>query len=101
MLGGTAFGEYGEGYLRLSYANSEANLNKALERMRPAGRGVEDSEGGFAPLPNLPPRNPLRRQSRRSNLDHLGQPFLRRARRNGAGRIFGARETACLATSEL
>jgi len=34
-LGGTAFGEYGEGYLRLSYANSEANLQKALERMRP------------------------------------------------------------------
>jgi aspartate/methionine/tyrosine aminotransferase len=34
-LGGTAFGQYGEGYLRLSYANSEANLRKALERMRP------------------------------------------------------------------
>jgi aspartate aminotransferase len=34
-LGGTAFGEYGEGYLRLSYANSEANLRAALERMRP------------------------------------------------------------------
>ena len=25
----------GEGYLRLSYANSEANLRAALERMRP------------------------------------------------------------------
>ena len=35
VLGGTAFGEFGEGYLRLSYANSEANLRKALERMRP------------------------------------------------------------------
>jgi aspartate/methionine/tyrosine aminotransferase len=35
VLGGSAFGEYGEGYLRLSYANSEANLRKALERMRP------------------------------------------------------------------
>jgi aspartate aminotransferase len=35
VLGGTAFGEYGEGYLRLSYANSEANLKKALERMGP------------------------------------------------------------------
>jgi aspartate/methionine/tyrosine aminotransferase len=34
-LGGTAFGQYGEGYLRLSYANSEANLRRALERMRP------------------------------------------------------------------
>jgi aspartate/methionine/tyrosine aminotransferase len=35
VLGGTAFGEHGEGYLRLSYANSEANLRLALERMRP------------------------------------------------------------------
>jgi aspartate/methionine/tyrosine aminotransferase len=35
-LPGTAFGQHGEGYLRLSYANSEANLKKALERMRPA-----------------------------------------------------------------
>ena len=34
-LGGGAFGEYGEGYLRLSYASSEANLDKALLRMRP------------------------------------------------------------------
>jgi aspartate/methionine/tyrosine aminotransferase len=34
-LSGTAFGEYGEGYLRLSYANSEANLREALTRMRP------------------------------------------------------------------
>ncbi|MBI1847087.1 MAG: pyridoxal phosphate-dependent aminotransferase [Candidatus Rokubacteria bacterium] len=34
-LSGTAFGAYGEGYLRFSYANSEANLEKALERMRP------------------------------------------------------------------
>jgi aspartate/methionine/tyrosine aminotransferase len=34
-LAGTAFGQYGEGYLRLSYANSEANLRSALERMRP------------------------------------------------------------------
>ena len=35
VLGGTAFGAHGEGYLRLSYANSEANLTLALERMRP------------------------------------------------------------------
>jgi aspartate/methionine/tyrosine aminotransferase len=31
-LSGTAFGRYGEGYLRLSYANSLENLNKAMER---------------------------------------------------------------------
>ena len=35
VLAGTAFGAHGEGYLRLSYANSEANLRLALERMRP------------------------------------------------------------------
>jgi aspartate/methionine/tyrosine aminotransferase len=34
-LSGTGFGQHGKGYLRLSYANSEANLKKALERMRP------------------------------------------------------------------
>ena len=34
-LSGAAFGAHGEGYLRFSYANSEANLKKALERMRP------------------------------------------------------------------
>ena len=34
-LSGTAFGAHGEGYLRLSYANSEAKLREALERMRP------------------------------------------------------------------
>jgi aspartate/methionine/tyrosine aminotransferase len=32
-LSGTAFGEYGEGYLRFSVANSLENLNKALERV--------------------------------------------------------------------
>jgi len=35
VLSGAAFGEHGEGYLRLSYANSEANLREALDRMRP------------------------------------------------------------------
>ena len=32
-LSGTAFGEYGEGYLRFSVANSLENLNKALARI--------------------------------------------------------------------
>jgi aspartate aminotransferase len=32
-LSGTAFGKFGEGYLRLSYANSIPNLEKALERI--------------------------------------------------------------------
>ncbi|MDQ7093671.1 pyridoxal phosphate-dependent aminotransferase [Desulfosporosinus sp. PR] len=35
-LGGTAFGSYGEGYLRLSYANSTENIQKALERIETA-----------------------------------------------------------------
>ncbi len=33
VLTGTAFGEYGEGYLRLSYANSIPNIQKALDRI--------------------------------------------------------------------
>src|SRR5579872_369222 len=32
-LSGTAFGDYGEGYLRFSVANSLENLNKALDRL--------------------------------------------------------------------
>jgi aspartate/methionine/tyrosine aminotransferase len=35
VLSGSSFGRYGEGCLRLSYANSEENLRKALERMGP------------------------------------------------------------------
>lgn len=34
VLSGTAFGANGEGYLRLSYANSYENLERALERMK-------------------------------------------------------------------
>jgi aspartate aminotransferase len=33
LLPGTAFGKFGEGYLRLSYANSIYNIRNALERM--------------------------------------------------------------------
>jgi aspartate/methionine/tyrosine aminotransferase len=33
-LSGTSFGEYGEGYLRFSYANSLENLMEAVERIR-------------------------------------------------------------------
>ncbi len=32
-LSGTSFGRYGEGYLRFSYANSQQNIRKALERV--------------------------------------------------------------------
>jgi aspartate aminotransferase len=33
-LSGTAFGDWGEGYLRFSYANSVENIRKALERVQ-------------------------------------------------------------------
>jgi aspartate/methionine/tyrosine aminotransferase len=33
-IGGPDFGVYGEGYIRLSYANSTENILKAIERMR-------------------------------------------------------------------
>jgi len=33
-LSGTAFGKYGEGYLRFSYATSMENIHKALARIR-------------------------------------------------------------------
>jgi aspartate aminotransferase len=35
-LGGSTFGPHGKGFLRLSYANSEENLQEALRRMRAA-----------------------------------------------------------------
>jgi aspartate aminotransferase len=36
LLGGSCFGDAGAGYLRISYANSTANLEEALRRMRNA-----------------------------------------------------------------
>jgi aspartate aminotransferase len=33
-LSGTAFGEYGEGYLRFSYANSRDNIKEAIKRIK-------------------------------------------------------------------
>jgi len=35
-LAGTDFGTYGEGYIRLSYATSQENIRKALERIKTA-----------------------------------------------------------------
>jgi aspartate aminotransferase len=34
LLPGNSFGEYGEGYLRISYANSLENIQKGLERIK-------------------------------------------------------------------
>ena len=36
LLPGTSFGKYGDGYLRLSYANSLENIQEALGRMETA-----------------------------------------------------------------
>jgi aspartate/methionine/tyrosine aminotransferase len=33
-LNGGGFGQYGEGYIRFSYANSLANLTEAVERIK-------------------------------------------------------------------
>ena len=34
LLAGTAFGEFGEGYARLSFANSEENLIKGISQIK-------------------------------------------------------------------
>jgi aspartate aminotransferase len=36
LLPGNAFGAFGEGYLRLSYATSMENIQKGLEKIRTA-----------------------------------------------------------------
>lgn len=41
LLPGTSFGEYGEGYLRIVYANSLGNIERALERIGEVLSGVE------------------------------------------------------------
>lgn len=40
-LSGTAFGEYGEGYLRFSYANSIENIQRALDKIDQAVKSLK------------------------------------------------------------
>ncbi|HYN63525.1 MAG TPA: hypothetical protein VES36_02895, partial [Candidatus Limnocylindrales bacterium] len=40
-LAGTAFGRHGEGYLRFSYANSQENIGRAVERIGESLGGLE------------------------------------------------------------
>ena len=40
LLSGSAFGEYGEGYVRLSYANSQENIKKAISQLDKLVRGL-------------------------------------------------------------
>ena len=44
VLPGTSFGEFGEGYIRISFANSEANLAEAMRRIE--SRQPEAARGG-------------------------------------------------------
>ena len=39
-LSGTAFGKYGEGYLRFSYANSQEQIKKALDRVEQMAKAL-------------------------------------------------------------
>jgi len=41
-LAGTSFGAFGEGYLRFSYANSQENISKALERFADFAKTVRN-----------------------------------------------------------
>jgi aspartate/methionine/tyrosine aminotransferase len=50
VLAGTAFGAHGEGYLRVSYANSLANLEEALALMGDLLTGRLSSQGSGAPV---------------------------------------------------
>jgi aspartate/methionine/tyrosine aminotransferase len=43
VLPGTAFGAFGEGYVRISFANSEENLSEALRRIDTANRRLLES----------------------------------------------------------
>ncbi len=43
LLPGTSFGDYGEGYLRIVYANSLENIREALERIGNALSGLDNS----------------------------------------------------------
>ncbi len=42
VLSGTSFGQFGNGYLRLSYANSIENIKAALERIKQAVENLGD-----------------------------------------------------------
>ena len=40
VLPGSSFGKYGEGYLRLTYSNSVENINRAIEQIMDAVKGL-------------------------------------------------------------
>ena len=93
MLAGTAFGAYGEGYMRVSYANSRENLERSARQ----GRRVSQEsglEGAAHRRLALDPgsrdrasRGRRRRlgQSRGSRVDAGRAPCIRGGRRRGRG----------------
>ena len=62
VLTGTAFGAQGEGHLRLSYANSQANLSRALERMGAFLGGALAFEAGRVVGAYRSPAPPIQRR---------------------------------------
>jgi aspartate/methionine/tyrosine aminotransferase len=40
LLSGSAFGQYGDGYVRLSYANSQENISRAIEQLAAFVRSI-------------------------------------------------------------
>ena len=48
VLPGTSFGEFGEGFIRISFANSAENLQKAMERIEKANRKLPAVASGMA-----------------------------------------------------
>jgi len=40
LLSGSAFGEFGEGYVRLSYANSQDNIKQAIDKLDKMVRAI-------------------------------------------------------------
>jgi aspartate aminotransferase len=48
VLSGTAFGQVGRDHLRISYANSQANLSRALERIEEVVAGLPAAAGAGA-----------------------------------------------------
>jgi aspartate aminotransferase len=49
VLPGTSFGEFGEGYIRISFANSEANLAEAMRRIERANLALPAIAAEMAP----------------------------------------------------
>src|SRR5262249_16820663 len=85
IIGGPDFGGLGEGYVRLSYANSTENILRALERMGEflaSPKAASCSIGKIimvhiTPRSGLSEEQRLMRQSCRDFVDEVVTPFIR------------------------